>query len=189
MRKASFKVDIQPLGWGTLSQHRNNRGPVDKGGWSLFARGSPTRSRCGRIRSCRTSTAASGSSSRLCGRTSRGWGRRRCRCWRWRWFELDRRQRRCTSVAFRTSPVVACRSKPLAISTGGPAGPIGGSARRSQRGQCVMCGSLRSPEGEPPACPGWGPGPPSVQCKIPLGRIKNDAGVINTFERIVLLVS
>ena len=40
-------------------------------------------------------------------------------------------------------------------------GPIGGSARRSPRGQCVMCGSLRSPEGEPPACPGWGPGPQS----------------------------
>ena len=47
--------------------------------------GSPTRSRCGRIRSCRTSTAGSGSSSRRCGRMSRGWGRRRCRCsGRWR---------------------------------------------------------------------------------------------------------
>ena len=44
------------------------------------ARGSPTRSRCGRIRSCRTSTAGSGSSTRRCGRMSRGWGRRRCRC-------------------------------------------------------------------------------------------------------------
>jgi peptide/nickel transport system substrate-binding protein len=39
MRKAGFKVDIQPLDWGTLSQRRNNKGPVDannKGGWNLF---------------------------------------------------------------------------------------------------------------------------------------------------------
>jgi hypothetical protein len=35
------------------------------------------RSRCGRIKSCCTSTAGSGSSSRPCGRMSRGWGRRR----------------------------------------------------------------------------------------------------------------
>ncbi|MGE3703356.1 MAG: ABC transporter substrate-binding protein, partial [Hyphomicrobiaceae bacterium] len=40
MRKAGFKVDIQPLDWGTLSQRRNNKGPVDhqrgnKGGWNL----------------------------------------------------------------------------------------------------------------------------------------------------------
>jgi peptide/nickel transport system substrate-binding protein len=36
MRKAGFKVDVQPLDWGTLSQRRNNKGPVDKGGWNLF---------------------------------------------------------------------------------------------------------------------------------------------------------
>ena len=30
MRKAGFEVDIQPLDWGTLSQRRNNKGPVDK---------------------------------------------------------------------------------------------------------------------------------------------------------------
>ncbi|SEP50683.1 peptide/nickel transport system substrate-binding protein [Rhodospirillales bacterium URHD0017] len=36
MRKAGFKVDIQPLDWGTLSTRRNNKGPVDKGGWNLF---------------------------------------------------------------------------------------------------------------------------------------------------------
>ena len=39
MRKAGFKVDIQPLDWGTLSQRRSNKGPVDannKGGWNLF---------------------------------------------------------------------------------------------------------------------------------------------------------
>ena len=39
MRKAGFKVDIQPPDWGTLSQRRNNKGPVDasnKGGWNLF---------------------------------------------------------------------------------------------------------------------------------------------------------
>ena len=140
MRKAGFKVDIQPLDWGTLSQRRNNKGPIDlqksnSGGWNLFitvataldastpltnvylatpcpndvagfpcdeelqrlrrswwraptkpnAPSSPTRSRCGRTRSCRTSTAGSGSSTRRCGRMSRGWGRRRCRCFgRWR---------------------------------------------------------------------------------------------------------
>ena len=39
MRKSGFKVDIQPLDWGTLSQRRSNKGPVDannKGGWNLF---------------------------------------------------------------------------------------------------------------------------------------------------------
>lgn len=36
MRKAGFKVEIQPLDWGTLSQRRNNKGPMDKGGWNLF---------------------------------------------------------------------------------------------------------------------------------------------------------
>ena len=38
MRKAGFKVDVQPLDWGTLSQRRNNKGPIEggKGGWNLF---------------------------------------------------------------------------------------------------------------------------------------------------------
>jgi peptide/nickel transport system substrate-binding protein len=41
MRKAGFKVDVQPLDWGTLSQRRSNKGPVDpqagnRGGWNLF---------------------------------------------------------------------------------------------------------------------------------------------------------
>jgi ABC-type transport system substrate-binding protein len=133
MRKAGFKVDIQPLDWGTLSQRRNNKGPVDANNKAAgtcsspsprpsmprrrspiptsrprapttsraspatrnssacaaaggraptkpTAPSSPTGSRSGRTRSCRTSTAGSGSSSRRCGRTSQGWRRRRCRC-------------------------------------------------------------------------------------------------------------
>jgi peptide/nickel transport system substrate-binding protein len=36
MRKAGFKVQIDTLDWGTVSQRRNNKGPVDKGGWNLF---------------------------------------------------------------------------------------------------------------------------------------------------------
>jgi peptide/nickel transport system substrate-binding protein len=41
MRKAGFKVDIVPMDWGTVSQRRNNKGPVDlqksnSGGWNLF---------------------------------------------------------------------------------------------------------------------------------------------------------
>jgi peptide/nickel transport system substrate-binding protein len=41
MRKVGFKVDVLPLDWGTLSQRRNNKGPVDlqksnTGGWNLF---------------------------------------------------------------------------------------------------------------------------------------------------------
>ncbi len=33
---AGFKVQIEPLDCGTLSQRRNNKGPMDKGGWNLF---------------------------------------------------------------------------------------------------------------------------------------------------------
>lgn len=41
VRKAGFKVDVQPPDRGTLSQRRNNKGAVDlqannKGGWNLF---------------------------------------------------------------------------------------------------------------------------------------------------------
>jgi len=41
MRKAGFKVRIDSLDWGTVSQRRNNKGPVDQGGgkgggWNLF---------------------------------------------------------------------------------------------------------------------------------------------------------
>jgi len=41
MRKAGFKVQIDTLDWGTVSQRRNNKGPVDpqlgnRGGWNLF---------------------------------------------------------------------------------------------------------------------------------------------------------
>jgi hypothetical protein len=36
MRKAGFKVQLDTLDWGTVSQRRNNKGPVDKGGWNLF---------------------------------------------------------------------------------------------------------------------------------------------------------
>jgi peptide/nickel transport system substrate-binding protein len=34
--QGGLQVEIQPLDWGTLSQRRNNKGPVDKGGWNLF---------------------------------------------------------------------------------------------------------------------------------------------------------
>ena len=37
MRKAGFTVQIEALDWGTVSTRRNNKGPVDKGGWNLFA--------------------------------------------------------------------------------------------------------------------------------------------------------
>ena len=42
MRKAGFKVRIDTMDWGTLSQRRNNKGPVDpqkdanRGGGNLF---------------------------------------------------------------------------------------------------------------------------------------------------------
>ena len=40
MRRAGFKVLIETLDWGTISQRRNNKGPVDPsgkgGGWNLF---------------------------------------------------------------------------------------------------------------------------------------------------------
>jgi len=70
MRKAGFKIDIQPLDGGTLSQHRNNKGPVDhqrgnNGGWNLFIYSrprAPTTSRASpATRSCSASAAAGGS--------------------------------------------------------------------------------------------------------------------------------
>jgi hypothetical protein len=70
MRKAGFKIDIQPLDWGTLSQHRNNKDPVDyqrgnSGGWNLFIYSrphAPTTSRASpATRSCSASAAAGGS--------------------------------------------------------------------------------------------------------------------------------
>src|SRR5476651_1479345 len=36
MRKAGFNVQIEALDWGTVSTRRNNKGPIDKGGWNLF---------------------------------------------------------------------------------------------------------------------------------------------------------
>ena len=41
MRKVGFKVQVDTLDWGTVSQRRNNKGPVDpqlgnRGGWNLF---------------------------------------------------------------------------------------------------------------------------------------------------------
>jgi peptide/nickel transport system substrate-binding protein len=36
MRKAGFKVQIDTLDWGTVSQRRNNKKPVSEGGWNLF---------------------------------------------------------------------------------------------------------------------------------------------------------
>ena len=44
MRKAGFKVEIEPLDWGTLSQRRNDKGPVDhrRGGRRYRSAGSST---------------------------------------------------------------------------------------------------------------------------------------------------
>jgi peptide/nickel transport system substrate-binding protein len=36
MRKAGFKVQIDTLDWGTVSQRRNSKKPVSEGGWNLF---------------------------------------------------------------------------------------------------------------------------------------------------------
>jgi len=36
MRKAGFTVQLQSLDWGTVAQRRNNKGPMDQGGWNLF---------------------------------------------------------------------------------------------------------------------------------------------------------
>jgi peptide/nickel transport system substrate-binding protein len=36
LRRVGFNVDLQAMDWGTHIQRRNNRGPVDQGGWSVF---------------------------------------------------------------------------------------------------------------------------------------------------------
>lgn len=41
-RKAGLNIDVQTMDWGTLTQRRNNQGPMDKGGWSLFPSGFPS---------------------------------------------------------------------------------------------------------------------------------------------------
>ena len=37
LRRIGMNVDYVATDWGTMLQRRNNRGPVDSGGWSLFA--------------------------------------------------------------------------------------------------------------------------------------------------------
>ena len=39
MGRAGMNVDYVATDWGTMLQRRNNRGPVDQGGWNLFATG------------------------------------------------------------------------------------------------------------------------------------------------------
>lgn len=36
MRKAGFKVQVDTMDWGAVSQRRNNKKPVSEGGWNLF---------------------------------------------------------------------------------------------------------------------------------------------------------
>lgn len=36
LRRAGLNVELLDMDWGTLLQRRNNRGPVERGGWSLF---------------------------------------------------------------------------------------------------------------------------------------------------------
>lgn len=36
LKRIGMNVDFQPMDWGTMIQRLTNRGPVDKGGWSLF---------------------------------------------------------------------------------------------------------------------------------------------------------
>jgi peptide/nickel transport system substrate-binding protein len=36
LRRIGFNMDLQAMDWGTHIQRRNNRGPVDQGGWSAF---------------------------------------------------------------------------------------------------------------------------------------------------------
>ena len=37
LKRAGMNVDIAASDWGTVVQRRTNRGPVDKGGWSIFS--------------------------------------------------------------------------------------------------------------------------------------------------------
>jgi peptide/nickel transport system substrate-binding protein len=39
LRQAGMNVDVQSGDWGTVSTRRANRGPLDKGGWSIFVTG------------------------------------------------------------------------------------------------------------------------------------------------------
>jgi peptide/nickel transport system substrate-binding protein len=39
LRQAGMNVDVQSADWGTISTRRANRGPLDKGGWSIFVTG------------------------------------------------------------------------------------------------------------------------------------------------------
>ncbi|HEY2133107.1 MAG TPA: ABC transporter substrate-binding protein [Acetobacteraceae bacterium] len=36
LKQVGMNVDVQTGDWGTISQRRANRGPLDKGGWSIF---------------------------------------------------------------------------------------------------------------------------------------------------------
>jgi peptide/nickel transport system substrate-binding protein len=39
LRQVGMNVDVQSGDWGTISTRRANRGPLDKGGWSIFVTG------------------------------------------------------------------------------------------------------------------------------------------------------
>src|SRR5882672_3909572 len=39
LRQVGMNVDVQSGDWGTVSTRRANRGPLDKGGWSIFVTG------------------------------------------------------------------------------------------------------------------------------------------------------
>ena len=40
-RKIGLNIDDQLMDWGTIVQRRNNKEPLDKGGWSIFPAGAP----------------------------------------------------------------------------------------------------------------------------------------------------
>jgi peptide/nickel transport system substrate-binding protein len=40
-RRAGLNIDVQTTDWGTVTQRRNSREPLDKGGWSIFPSGFP----------------------------------------------------------------------------------------------------------------------------------------------------
>lgn len=40
-RKVGLNIDVQTMDWGTLTQRRDKKEPLDKGGWSLFPSGFP----------------------------------------------------------------------------------------------------------------------------------------------------
>ena len=41
-RKVGLNIEVQTTDWGTVTQRRNNAGPLDKGGWSVFPSGFPS---------------------------------------------------------------------------------------------------------------------------------------------------